>query len=507
MSSSQAVDDHLIKTGTPLSLGLHLGRAGMGVDFTAPPHLQHLEDIALDAVTDLQLRFVAVSAPPRHGKTWLLGRLLPLWYIGHNPEHQVIYASYGEDRSANEGLWVRQRMEKYGRDLFNLEVDKSQARKTQWKLQGHNGGMLAVGRGGPILGEPGHLIVVDDLFKGPQDAASPATRKMVKEWFSGVLRARLEPGGTIIVFFQRWAVDDLIGDLQEITAVEGYSGDQWEFVNLPALAEAPPDAPDDWRDEIGRADGEALWPERYSRSTLLNLRGNNVVTFGTVYQGNPRPASGGWFPEAKWAHRPWSEISATKMKRTVRVWDLAATKDGGDFTVGMKLAVDEQDNLYVLDVWRAKEDPETVEAKVRSTAELDGNHVTVLIEQERQGSGKTVLDVYRRRLLGYTLKPANPDGKKAERAKPANEYQGMGRCILPERADFDWVEPFIRELGAFEHQKVDDQVDAFAYGFRELIAGGGVSTLYTASDLVEAIAENELAGAMDQLGLLGGRVG
>ena len=36
-----------------------------------------------------------IIEPPRHGKSELASRRAPLWYLGQNPHHEVIAASYG----------------------------------------------------------------------------------------------------------------------------------------------------------------------------------------------------------------------------------------------------------------------------------------------------------------------------------------------------------------------------------------------------------------------------
>jgi hypothetical protein len=56
----------------------------------------------------------------------------------------------------------------------------------------------------------------------------------------------------------RWHRDDLAGRLLK------QEPEQWEVVSLPALAEAG--------DPLHRAEGEALWPERFPVEQLLEKR-------------------------------------------------------------------------------------------------------------------------------------------------------------------------------------------------------------------------------------------
>lgn len=432
--------------------------------------------------------------PTHNSKSFTLGRLLPLWYLGMFPDNQVMYTSYADDFAGAAGEWVRDMMKLRGNDLFGHSVSKTNSGKASWKLdQGYQGGMLAVGRGAALTGLPAHLAIADDLLKNSEEANSNAVRKGMIEWYDTTFRTRLEPGGTMLLFFTRWRVDDLIGTLIERSEADGYAGDQWEVINLPALAEAPLDLDDDerdaWRDELGRRHGEALWPERYPEERLNRIRANNPATFQSMYQGDPRLGTGGWFPEDRWVEHD----VIPEMSEQVRVWDLAATKDGGDWTVGMKLGRDAEGNLWVLDIQRFRKDPDEIQKTVRSVAQADGNHVKILIEQERAGSGKTVLAMYKTYLVGFTVEGIRPEGSKEERAKPANEFQSMRRCFVPKGAD--WLDKFKKECSAFLKQKTDDQVDAFAYGFAELIAMGSPMEMWT-PDIYLPMSASEMAGTI-----------
>ena len=84
-----------------------------------------------------------------------------------------------------------------------------------------------------------------------------------------------------ILFFTRWRVDDLIGTLIERQESEGWRGDQYEVINLPALAVPPIELDEEereaWRDVLGRAAGDALWPERFDVETLRQLEANFII--------------------------------------------------------------------------------------------------------------------------------------------------------------------------------------------------------------------------------------
>ena len=55
------------------------------------PHNIALADLLMQ-VEHNEVPRLLVSMPPRHGKTSLIGETFIPWYIGRNPDKQVIYA-------------------------------------------------------------------------------------------------------------------------------------------------------------------------------------------------------------------------------------------------------------------------------------------------------------------------------------------------------------------------------------------------------------------------------
>jgi len=119
----------------------------------------------------------------------------------------------------------------------------------------------AVGRGGSLTGSGAHILICDDLIKDQAEADSPKVRDDMWHWFNSVARTRLTPGGGIIIVNTRWHKDDITGRL--IAESENKSGDTWEILNFPAIAE---------EDEEFRKMGEALHPQRFDVEALLKMK-------------------------------------------------------------------------------------------------------------------------------------------------------------------------------------------------------------------------------------------
>jgi hypothetical protein len=61
----------------------------------------------LEAVERRAVKRLMIFLPPRHGKSFITSSLFPAWYLGRNPNHHVIFASYGQELSDDFGRLVR----------------------------------------------------------------------------------------------------------------------------------------------------------------------------------------------------------------------------------------------------------------------------------------------------------------------------------------------------------------------------------------------------------------
>jgi phage terminase large subunit-like protein len=159
-----------------------------------------------------------------------------------------------------------------------------------------------------------------------------------------------------------------------------------------------------------------------------------------------------------------------------RAWDLAASEGEGDWTVGQKVGKTWEGDFLILDVVRERKSGVAVKTWVEQIASIDGVAVPLLIERERTGAGKTILEFYAQALPLHQVLPGIPDGSKEDRARPASLLQQAGRLKLPRRADGThpaWVEPYIDELrkmmGDGRKGRHDDQIDTLAYAVNDML--------------------------------------
>ncbi|WP_457797620.1 terminase large subunit domain-containing protein [Methylocystis sp. S23] len=134
-----------------------------------------------------------ISMPPRHGKSMLASEFFPAWYIGRNPDHYVVTATYAQDLADDFGRKVKNQIEDQAfSGIFpgvRLAGDSKSAKRFHIEQDGEiieggfehrlhqAGAFYAVGVGGPLTGRGAHLLLIDDPVKNREEADSETIRK------------------------------------------------------------------------------------------------------------------------------------------------------------------------------------------------------------------------------------------------------------------------------------------------------------------------------------------
>jgi len=395
-----------------------------------------------------------VSWPPRHGKSKLITINTPLWVMENFPNKQIVISSYGADLSTDFGREIRDILtDPDNQDLLDSRLRKDSKRLAKFQMESGTS-ITSVGLGGPITGRGADVLLIDDYIKEIKEAMSQVHRDYVYNWFTTTAMTRLEPGATVIIVATRWHRDDLIGRL-----LKNFPG-EWEHICIPALAKAD--------DAFGRQPGEPLFPERQSLERLEEMRRLlGSFFFNAIYQQDPQSE------EDKRAHAAWlkptKEINRRETLMWVRSWDLAGTYGDGDYTSGMLIGYDPQTRItYIDNIIRKRMGAKDTKMFVRSTAELDGVHTPIVIEQEPGSSGKAVIEHYRNDLLPeYRVFSDLTTKAKYVRAHPVLAAAEAGKVYYVDNQA--WNKPFLDEFDNFsgDGEGFDDQVDclAMAYNF------------------------------------------
>lgn len=398
---------------------------------------------------------------PQHGKSELVSRYTPAWFLGTHPNSRVILASYEATYAQSWGRKAREIIEHHGHELFGLKVKPESRAQDWWELNGHEGVMFSCGAGGPITGKGAELIILDDLIKNSEEAFSETIRNSIGDWLDMTIKTRLHDPGGIIFISTRWHPDDPAGRL--IKRMEE-GGDKWEIVRLPAIA----DTDEPW----GRKAGEALCPELYRLETLREIeRDLGPWKFATIYQQLPSPReSGGFFSRLNFeilSERP------PECRSWVRAWDQAGTPGGGDFTVGLRMCRFGEGKLLVDDIIRERLSPGDRDRLMVQTAQLDPAGTIQVLVQDPGQAGKDQAERQRVMLAGHAVRiqdHATSQLSKIQRADPVSSFSSSRGIKLLKAA---WNGALLDEMDVFPHGKNDDQIDALSTAFTVLIRHRG----------------------------------
>lgn len=376
----------------------------------------------------------------------LASEFFPAWYLGRNPDHYVVAATYSQDLADDFGRKVRNQINDPAYQAIfpgvALKQDSSSSRRfhvTQPNevATAQSGAYFAVGVGGPLTGRGAHLLLIDDPIKGREDAESEVMRRKLRDWYSSVAYTRLMPGGRIIVIQTRWHEDDLAGWLQREHQHEG-----WVVLDLPAINE----------------DGEALWPEQYPISSLEQIRrALPPRDWSALYQQAPSPETGDYF-KREWVHTA-DHIPPIEQMMVYGGSDYAVTSNGGDYTVHAVVGVDHEGRMYLLDLWRKQASSDVwVDAfcdLIRKWKPIGWAEET---GQIKSGVGPFLI----KRMLETGSYVAREQfatrGDKAVRAQSMRGRMALQGLYVPR--DAPWVADLISEMMSFPVGVHDDQVDA-----------------------------------------------
>lgn len=390
---------------------------------------------ALERVAKGECKRLMIFMPPRHGKSQLTSEFFPAWYLGHHPEHYVIFTTYAQEFADDFGRKVRNQLQDplYKAIFPECQISQDSASASKFNTN-QRGSYFAVGMGGPITGRGAHVAIIDDPTKGREDAESELQRRKQKEWYSSVLRTRLMPGGAIVVIQTRWHEDDLAGWLQS-----AHGHEKWEVINLPAISE----------------EGNPLWPEMYDAKTLEGIRDAlGARDWNALYQQNPIPDAGDFFK------REWFKFYDTPPTGMYiyGASDFGVTQGGGDPTEHGIFGIDDKNNIYILDWWSGQ----TNSAEwINSLLDLQDQWKTMRWYGEAGVIRRAVEPQLAKRMEERKIYP-NVEwmASMSDKSSRASNFQGRaanGKVYLPRQSA--WASDLLNQLIRFPAGLHDDKVD------------------------------------------------
>lgn len=451
--------------------------------FKSPKHIQIIA-AALERIERGECKRLIIEVSPRYGKSNLASVLFAAWYMGRNPDRDIIAASMSQGLANIFGMQVRDlvQREEYKRVFPGVIPDGDgmsffrMGTTDEWVgSNGERGGSRmrkgtyqTLGRTTGASGKGCNLLLIDDLIdekEADSDAANAEARRAIQ-----ALRSRLAPeseGAAWVIINTRYREDDPIGYCMSEFAGDG----PWETIKLPAWSDDEVAYTLPNGDEWVREAGTALWPERYTAEELMAQRDYLLRT-------SPRdwwaqfcllivPATGAmismdWFA----AKRYNSSIIALRQRSTRVVVSVDTSKGASAGAARTAIGVwfelsghGDEDGAYLVDAWAEPIlAPQQIE-KLKAVCDKWRPHAMLI---EDKSTGEAVIPFLRQdpKWVRTPIFAIAVCRDKVERMNLATPQMRDGQVWLPDKSlSLPWLPAVEREWMFFPKGKFKDQAD------------------------------------------------
>lgn len=331
----------------------------------------------------------------------------------------------------------------------------------------------------------GNRVVLDDPHS-VSTVESDTEREHAVRLFRESVTSRLNDPAhdAILVIMHRLHPKDVCGEIERL-------GLDYVKLVLPMEYEPKSIVHSPFYEDPRTGEMELLCPERVPREIVeQNKMELGSHAYNTQFQQHASAREGGMFK------RHWFKIVdavPADVTATVRRWDLAASEDEGDWTVGLRMSMTGGRSVqlpavapvrpggdyrpagartiggqfYVEDVVRLREGGARMRAAIQTIASQDGSACNIVVPQDPGQAGKDQASSIIGENAGYRISAERETGKKETRAEPFAAQCEAGNIYLLRGP---WNEAFIDELCEFPNGRADDQVDAASGAFNKLVA-------------------------------------
>lgn len=442
--------------------------------YKSRPHLEYLSSRLSAAVEDVEngiSRKLAISMPPRSGKSATTTHYFATWLMRKHPNWKIGIISHEESFATSWARMVRRDFE--GNSNLGVNIAPDTRAAADWETTA-GGSMTARPIGGSIVGIGFRILIIDDVLKDFLEAHSKRSREIVWNQWTGSMFPRLEAPSLVVALATRWHRDDFIGRLLS----DEYEGDpnDWEEINFPAIAESSSDV-------LGRTPGDPLMsplmeetPEEATDRWDDIKKNVGSHAWAALYQGRPAPSEGAIFSPLWWkfwtsdpdkeeedgsvVYLDLEDSKNTYSAKWLDSWDCSFKgKESSDFVVGQRWARIGPDR-YLISQTRERLSFSQTLARIREWEQTQYSKFVHEKLVESAANGIAVIDTLQMEIPG--LVTVNPLGGKEARARSITPEVESGHVFLPHPKDpgNEWVHDYLLEMTEVFSGAHDDQCDA-----------------------------------------------
>lgn len=445
--------------------------------YKVPGHLQILCD-HLDKVESGEIKRLMIFMPPRHGKSETVSRKFPSYYLGKNPDHNVILSSYGYVLAKSFSKATRDLMEsRRYKTVFPIRTAQDSRSINDWDINGHKGGMLASGVGGATTGYGANLFIIDDPIKNKEEAESEVIREKHWDWYRSVVLTRLEPQARLVLMMTRWHQQDLAGKILTQAKEDGELS-EWTVINFSAISEGTGDL-------LLRKAGDPLWGARYDRPVLESMKkkvGSRI--WFALFQGQPQDPTS-QIIKRDWIK--WYKALPIEQERFGGIDTATSLKTSADSTALVDVCKDWEGYLYVDDVFLdkvsvrgfAKHVSAQHNAKNYELIKLEANNAGEAVRQRIEEVGRE----------DETYPPVTGEATVTDKVIRVHEFAHLiENGTIKFKMGNPRVAALVDHLVNFDGKgsDIDDDVDALGFAIKAALGG---AVLFTATEDFDVFAK------------------
>ena len=443
----------------------------------------HIDCMAehIQAAYERKIRRLAITIPPRCGKSTLGSIASPAWGWTRDPKEKIWLISHSLElvdqnisgvKTIVKDDWYSSRWcntdDQYN---FKFSYGTEGLLDTRKRFENTTGGYLIGGSpGSKTLGKGYTVAILDDILDSAESYNLEQVDK-VNNWYKTTFRNRSnnKSEDVVILIMQRLSEADICAYVEE-----NYPDEDWFKLIIPArydpkLTFTSP-LGSRWNDKRTKPN-QLLDPVRLPEEFLFGEE-KDLVLFNTRYQQNPQGIAEGNIIKEEELNRNCISKTTNKYDLMLTVWDLNTTKKPkSTYTVGAVLGLTAEGKIELVDMFRQICD---ITDQIDNVHRMKAKYPQSIIGVENKANGAAILTKMREKYYDHEVIEFDPrlyGGSKEQRyaASAPTIREDRFKLYDPKAEDtsleptYD-IETIKQELYKFPLSKYNDIVDAISYG-------------------------------------------